>query len=48
MSVWTILWWPLGAFALYLVGCFIAGFVSALGIRRRPKFKVVRCEEETE
>jgi hypothetical protein len=49
MSFWSILWWPLGAFAAYLAACFIVGFLGAvgkeLGIRRKPKFRVIRYEE---
>lgn len=49
MIVLQIVLWALGAFAAYLTICFIVGFVSALmgelGLRRRPKFKVVRYEE---
>jgi len=49
MSYWSILWWPLGILAACLAACFIVGFVGgvaqAMGIRGRPKFRVVRYEE---
>ena len=49
MSPWSILLWPLGAFSAYLSICFVVGFVTellkALGLRRRPKFRVIRYEE---
>lgn len=52
MSVWSIPLWVAGAFAAYLAACFVVGFVSALlgelGIRRRPRFRVVHYEEEIE
>lgn len=49
MIVVRVVLWALGAYAAFLTICFIGGFVSALlgelGIRRRPKFRVVRYEE---
>jgi hypothetical protein len=49
MRVWWILWWSFGAFAVYLAACLVLGFLGALakglGIRRKPRFKVVRYEE---
>lgn len=50
MSPWSILWWPAGVFAAYVTICFVVGFVAellkGLGIRRKPKFRVIRCNEE--
>ena len=49
MSVWWILLLAVGAFPAFLLCCFVVGFVSALlgeiGIRRKPKFRVIRYEE---
>jgi hypothetical protein len=47
--VWVLLS-AVGAIATVLVGCFIVGFVlgvtEGLGLRRKPRFKIVRIEEE--
>lgn len=49
-GVLRILLWLLGALTTYLLGCFVVGFVleliKSVGIRRRPKFRVVRPDEE--
>lgn len=49
MIVFRAVLWALGAFAAYLAACFIVGFIGgmaqSLGLRRKPKFKIVRYEE---
>ena len=51
MSLWSILLWPLGAFSAYLSICFIAGFIGgmakAFAIQRRPKFRVIRFDDDS-
>lgn len=52
MIVIQVVVWGLGAFVAYLGVCFIVGFISgmaqSLGLQRRPRFRIVRCEEETD
>ena len=47
--VWVLLS-AVGVIAAFFLSCIIVGFVSGvaegLGIRRKPKFKLVRIEEE--
>ena len=52
IALWIVLWIVLlavGAIAVCFVGCAIVGFVlgvaEGLGVRRKPRFKVVRFEE---
>jgi hypothetical protein len=50
MIVLKIVLWAVGAIAAFFVCCAIVGFVlgvaEGLGLRRKPRFKVVRVEEE--
>jgi hypothetical protein len=52
MIVFQVVLWGLAAFAAYLGACFIIGFMAALlrecGVGRRPRFRVVRYDEETD
>lgn len=52
MIILKILLWLVAAIAGYFLCCAIVGFVlgvaKGLGIWRRPRFRVIRCEEETE
>jgi len=52
MSVWWIMFSVVGAFPAFLLLCFIVGFIGgmaqSLGRQRRPTFRVVRYEEETD
>lgn len=49
MTIWWVLLSAVGAFAAYLVACFVVGFVAellkGLGIQRKPKLRVIRYEE---
>jgi hypothetical protein len=56
MIVLRIVLWAVGAVAAFFLCCFVVGFVGgltqgmpqALGFRRKPRFRVIRYEEETE
>ena len=49
IALWIVLA-AVGTIAAFLLCCAIVGFVlgvaEALGLRRKPKFKIVRIEEE--
>jgi len=49
IALWIVLS-AVGVIAAFFLCCIIVGFVigvaEALGIRRKPKFKIVRSEEE--
>ena len=52
MIVLKSLLWPIAAITAYFLCCAVVGFVlgvaRGLGLRRRPKFRIVRFDEETE
>lgn len=52
MSFWWIVLSALGAIPAFLLCCFVVGFVGgmaqSLGLQRKPRFRVIRYEEETE
>jgi hypothetical protein len=43
-----MLWFLLGSFGLVIGRAFITGFIEGLGIRRRPKFRVVGLDDDRE
>jgi len=44
----SVVWIVTGFVAAFIGYHFVRGFIDALGIRRRPKFRVVRFDKETE